>query len=58
MTKINSTNLLYCIFFILFVLSFSTMYVELVINKNFYQYTVDDEEPDSYSLFIYNKDKI
>jgi len=58
MSKINSSNLLYCIFVVLFVFSFAAMYFQLVVNKNFYQYTADDEEPSPYNLFIYNKDII
>lgn len=50
-------NILFYILLILsLLLSFGAMYVNLMINKNFHQFTADDERPDPFKPFIYSND--
>ncbi len=59
MTSGNNERIYNIIFFtVLFLsllLSIGSMYLNLVVNQNFYQYTADDERPNPFKPFIYNK---
>jgi len=58
----DSSQLLTTIFYTILVaalaLSLSAMYKNLVIDKNFYQFTVDDERPDPFKPFLYNQNDL
>ena len=61
MTKDSSqvlTTIFYTILVASLILSLSAMYKNLVIDKNFYQFTVDDERPDPLKPFLYNQTDI
>ncbi len=46
----------YTILFSALLISIGSMYLNLVVNQNFYQFTVDDERPNPFNPFIYNKE--
>jgi len=53
-----SDPIFYTVLFCLLALSLSAMYMNLVVNENFYQYTIDDERPDPFKPFLYNQNNI
>jgi hypothetical protein len=42
----------YAILLIAFLLCFSAIYYSLYIQKNFYQFSVDDTEPDPFGIYL------
>ncbi len=46
----------YTILFSALLISIGSMYLNLVVNQNFYQFTAEDERPNPFNPFIYNKE--
>lgn len=52
------TVLFYIVLALSLALTYGAMYVNLVIEKNFYQFSVEDERPDPFKPFLYNKNDL
>ena len=55
-THKRNTLLFYCVLALAFAFSFGAIYQNLYVEKNFKQFTIEDEEPDAFDFYLHSNE--